>query len=230
MIWEWWFALSGVFLLGLQTSISPCALTTNIAAISYLARKVSSAGEILFSGLLYTIGQTVVYVVLAILALSPLFLGGETLTRLLQSRIHGYLGPIFLVIGVMFLGLISFRFGSVSGEKAKRIADRLGIWGSLPLGALFALAFCPTSAATFLATIAIASRFQSPAVFAAGFGVGVAVPVFTFAAILAINATTLGKTFAVLGRIEWYLRIVAGLVFLTLGFWFSLRYVYFPLP
>ncbi len=228
MTWEWCFALSGVFFLGLQTSISPCALTTNIAAISYLARKVSSGGEILFSGLLYTIGQTAVYVVLALLALSPMFFGGETLTRLLQSRIHGYLGPIFIVIGVMFLGLISFHFGSVQGEKAKRIADRMGIWGSLPLGGLFALAFCPTSAATFLATIAIASRFQSPTVFAAGFGVGVAVPVFTFAAILAINAQTLGKTFTAVGRIERFLRIIAGLVFLGLGFWFSIRYVYLP--
>ena len=227
VIWQWWLAFGGVVLLGLQTSISPCMLTTNIAAVSYLARKASRPREVWFSGLLYTLGQTTVYITLTALILSPIFFGGETVTRFLQTRIHGYLGPMFLVIGVLFLGWVPFNFGSVSGDKMRRIADRFGIWAALPLGMIFALAFCPTSAATFLATIALASQYQAPLAFPLAFGVGTAIPVFAFAALLAVNLYALGQLYSVIGRIEWWLRIITGSLFLAIGFWLSLRYVYF---
>ena len=226
-IWEWWLALGGVVLLGLQTSISPCMLTTNIAAISYLARKAGHPREVWLSGLLYTLGQTSVYVLLTALILSPIFFGGETVTRFLQTRIHGYLGPLFLVVGVMLLGWVSFNIGGASGEKMRPFADRFGFWSALPLGMVFAMAFCPTSAATFLATLTLASRYQAPLAFPVAFGVGTAIPVFAFAALLAVNLYALGKVYSAIGRIEWWLRTVAGALFLAVGFWLSLRYVYF---
>jgi hypothetical protein len=45
--------------LGLLTSISPCPLATNIAAISYIGRKVDSSRRVLYAGLLYGIGTAV---------------------------------------------------------------------------------------------------------------------------------------------------------------------------
>ena len=226
MTLEWWLALGGVTLLGLQTSISPCPLTTNIAAISYITRKVSKSRDVLLSGLLYTLGRTLVYVLLAMLVLSAMLWSGETMTLFLQTKIHGYLGPAFIVIGVMLLGMLSFNFGGVQGEKMQKIADSLGLWSALPLGAIFALAFCPTSAATFLATIALASQFQSNVLFPSLFGIGTAVPVLIFAAIIALNAQLLGKAFSVMGKIDRWTRTVTGTLFITVGIWFSLRYVY----
>jgi len=226
-IWEWWFALGGVVLLGLQTSISPCMLTTNIAAISYLARRASRPHEVWLSGLLFTIGQTSVYVLLTTLVLSPLIFGGETVTRFLQTRIHGYLGPLFLTVGVMLLGWVSFNIGGASGEKMRQIADRFGMWSAFPLGMILALAFCPTSAATFLATMTLASHYQAPVAFPLAFGFGTSIPVFAFAALLAVNLYALGKVYSAIGRIEWWLRTVTGTLFLAIGFWFSIRYVYF---
>ena len=223
---EWWFAFGAVLLLGLQTSISPCPLVTNIAAISYITRNVGKARDVLFSGLLYTVGRTLVYVLLAMLILSAMSWSGETMTRFLQTKIHGYLGPVLIVVGMMLLGMVSFNFGGVQGEKMQKIADKFGLWSALPLGAIFALAFCPTSAATFLATIALSVQFQSNVLFPMVFGIGTAVPVLIFAGIIALNAQLLGKAFSVMSRIDWWMRTITGTLFIIVGIWFSCRYVY----
>jgi cytochrome c biogenesis protein CcdA len=223
---EWWIALGGVILLGLQTSISPCPLATNIAAISYITRNVGKSRDVLLSGLLYTLGRTVIYVLLAVLILSAMLWSGEAMTRFLQMKIHGYLGPVLILIGMMLLGMISFNFGGVQGEKMQKLADRLGVWSALPLGAIFALAFCPTSAATFMATVALSAQFQSNVLFPMAFGIGTAVPVLIFAGIIALNAQLLGRAFSVMSRIDWWTRTVTGTLFILIGIWFSIRYVY----
>jgi cytochrome c biogenesis protein CcdA len=223
---EWWFALGGAALLGLQTSISPCPLATNIAAISYIARSVGKSRDVLLSGLLYTLGRTAVYVLLAALILSAMLWSGETMTRFLQTKIHGYLGPALILIGMMLLGLISFNIGGVKGERMQKMVNSLGAWSAFPLGAIFAMAFCPTSAATFFAAIALSSQFQSNVLFPTAFGMGTAIPVLIFAWIIALNAQLLGKAFSVMKRIDWWMRTVSGTVFIAIGIWFSLRYVY----
>ena len=223
---EWWFALGGVILLGLQTSISPCPLTTNIAAISYITRKASNSRYVLLSGLLYTLGRTVAYVLLAMLILSAMLWSGEAMTRFLATQIHGYLGPVLIVIGLMLLGWLSFNIGGVQGEKMQKIADALGLWSALPVGVIFALAFCPTSAATFLATIALSSQCQSNVLFPTVFGIGTAVPVMIFAGIIALNAQLLGKAFSVMSKIDWWTRTITGTLFVVVGIWFSLKNVY----
>jgi cytochrome c biogenesis protein CcdA len=131
-----------------------------------------------------------------------------------------------IVIGVMLLGMLPFSFGGVQGGKMQHIADSLGLWSALPLGAIFALAFCPTSVATFLATIALASQFQSNVLFPSLFGIGTAVPVLIFAGIIALNAQLLGKAFSVMSKIDWWMRTITGTLFIAVGVWFSLRYVY----
>ena len=116
---EWWFALGAVTLLGLQTSISPCPLTTNIAAIPYITRKASNPRNVLLSGLLYTLGRTLAYVLLAMLILSTMLWSGEAVTRFLATQIHGYLGPVLIVIGLMLLGWSSFNIGGIQGVSQK---------------------------------------------------------------------------------------------------------------
>jgi cytochrome c biogenesis protein CcdA len=223
---EWWLALGGVTLLGLQTSISPCPLATNIAAISYITRDVSKSRDVLLSGLLYTLGRTLAYVLLAMLILSAILWSGEAITRFLQTKIHCYLGPVLIVIGLMLLGWLLFNIGGVQGEKMQKIADTLGLWSALPLGVIFASAFCPTSAATFLATLALATQFQSNVLFPIIFGIGTAVPVLIFAGVITLNTRLLGKAFSVMSRIDWWARTITGTLFIVIGLWFSFKYVY----
>ena len=53
--------------LGILTSISPCPLTTNIAAVSFIGQKVENPFSVFLSGALYTLGRIVFYVLLGFL-------------------------------------------------------------------------------------------------------------------------------------------------------------------
>ena len=53
-----WVTAAWALWLGVLTSISPCPLATNIAAISFLGRRVGSPRAVLLSGLLYTAGRS----------------------------------------------------------------------------------------------------------------------------------------------------------------------------
>ncbi|MGW8258007.1 MAG: hypothetical protein ACWGMZ_11015, partial [Thermoguttaceae bacterium] len=50
------FGVLSALWLGILTSISPCPLATNIAAISYIGRRVDSSKQVFLTGLVYTLG------------------------------------------------------------------------------------------------------------------------------------------------------------------------------
>lgn len=47
--------------LGILTSISPCPLATNIAAMSYIGRRVGQPRLVMGAGVLYTTGRCLLY-------------------------------------------------------------------------------------------------------------------------------------------------------------------------
>ena len=166
----------------------------------------------------------IAYIVLAMLILMFVLFSGDQLTRFFQTVIHGYLGPIMILIGMFLLGMFSFSFGGSNTEKLQKMVDRLGLWSALPVGIVFALAFCPTSAATFLAMIGLAAQAKSPFIFPAVFGISTALPVIIFAVILAFQAHRLAKAFQIIGKIDWWSRTITGTIFILIGIWFSLCY------
>ena len=68
---------------------------------------------------------------------------------------HLVLAPIFLLLGMFLVGLITTNLGgaTMTVGMQKKI-DAMGVWGALLLGVLFAVSFCPTSAAWFFGLIA----------------------------------------------------------------------------
>jgi len=222
--------LSGVLAalwLGILTSISPCPLATNIAAISYIGRRVERPALVLTTGLLYTLGRTLVYIVLALLIVASL-LAIPQLSAFLRHYMDLILGPLLIVAGMFLLELLSFRRrGSGLSESTQRRVDRSGIWGGLLLGVLFALSFCPTSAALYFGgLIPLATDLGSPLLLPPLYGIGTALPVVVFAVFIAIGAQYLGKAFNVLSRIELWARRITGLAFIAIGIFYCLRYVY----
>ena len=71
---------------GILTSISPCPLATNIAAIGFVARHTGRLHSSLLAGLLYTIGRTIAYLALGVLIMSGLFATGQIALFLQQAR------------------------------------------------------------------------------------------------------------------------------------------------
>jgi cytochrome c-type biogenesis protein len=218
MAWALW--------LGIFTSINPCPLATNVAAISYIGRRVSSSRQVLLTGLLYALGRTLVYLVLGVLLVESL-LAGNQVSSFLRGFMNELLGPALIVVAMFLLGMIELSFSGpgVSDKMQKRV-DALGMWGALLLGILFALAFCPTSAALYLKLIQDSTNLRSPVAMPSLYGLGTALPVVVFAVILAFSAKSLGKAFNRLAQIEWWVRQTTGLLFLALGIYFTLVHVF----
>ncbi|GAI09510.1 unnamed protein product, partial [marine sediment metagenome] len=145
--------LSALFL-GLLTAISPCPMATNIAAIAYVSRRVTERKYAVITGTLYTLGRMFSYSVLGILLIvAGLEIPG--VASFLQDFGEQILGPLLIVVGLILLNINRFSFG-LGGGKLSSIGGKVADWGMIggfPLGALFALAFCPYSAVLFFGVL-----------------------------------------------------------------------------
>ena len=224
---EFIIGVGSAFWLGILTSISPCPLATNIAAISYIGRKVGSSRQVFLSGLLYTLGRTAAYLALAVVLVASV-LSVPQIAMFLQKYMHLVLGPILIVVGLFLLGWLEFNLGGVGmGEGLKKRVDAMGVWGALLLGVVFALTFCPTSAALFFGSLLpLSLKVNSSVTLPVVYGVGTALPVMVFAVLLATSAQSVGKAYNVLAKIEWWARMLTGWVFVLLGIYFSLKHVF----
>ena len=130
---EYSMAAMSALWLGVLTSISPCPLATNIAAISYISRRVDSTLHVLLAGVLYTIGRMAAYLGLAFILVSTA-LSVPQVSLFLQKYMHLLLGPMLVLVGMFLVGLIQIDIGGrgVSDGLKQRI-DAMGIWGSLVL-------------------------------------------------------------------------------------------------
>ena len=101
-------------------------------------------------------------------------------------------------------------------EKMQKRVDAMGIWGALLLAILFAISFCPTSAAWFFGLLALIMGSEAGEITAVMakvgislpeatlpggtmvlsliYGIGTALPVLVVAFLLAYSAQAVGKT------------------------------------
>jgi len=210
--------------LGILTSISPCPLAANIAAVSYVGRHIGSPRRVLLAGALYTAGRSLAYLVLGAAAVWSL-MSVVGASNFLQSSFSRLIGPMLIVVGLFLLGLFSFsvRGVGVSDAMRERI-DRAGIWGALPLGAILALAFCPVSAALFFGSLVpLATQNESPILLPAVYGIGTGLPVVVFAVLIALGVGWMGSAIHRLQTFEKWARFVTGGVFVGVGVFETLR-------
>jgi len=222
-----WAGLTAALGLGLWTAISPCPLVGNLAAMTFLSRRLDSQPAVLLSGLLYTLGRVAAYVAVAA-AILHFLLAASSVSYCLDRYFNTALGPALVLTGMLLLGLIGSSASlSLAGAGVQARVQRGGLWWSLPLGALLALSFCPISATLFfLSLIGLAGREQSLFVLPAVYGVGTAVPVVGFAVLAAFASQHVGKAFNCLTAVERWVRRIAGVVFVAAGIYYCLVYIY----
>jgi cytochrome c biogenesis protein CcdA len=223
------FSLGTALWLGVLTSISPCPLATNIAAISYIGRKAEHPRYVFLTGLLYAAGRVVTYVALSAILVKGL-LSIPSVSYFLQQHLGKALGPILIVAGMFLLDLISLNLKGLGvGAGTKERIDRMGVAGALPLGIVFAVSFCPVSAVLFFGGL-LPLATQHGSVFAVPFiyGVGTALPVLAFAILLAFGAHWVGKAFHKVSKVEVWLRRATGVIFIGVGIYFSIVSIFLP--
>ncbi len=213
--------------LGILTSISPCPLATNIVAISFIGKDLGKTSQVFLSGLLYALGRMVAYVGLSVFLVGGI-LSIPELSMFLQKYMNKLLGPLLILVGMFLLELIGFSLsGMAVSRKMQERAARGGIWGSGLLGMLFALSFCPVSAALFFGSlIPLSVKNQSQLLLPSLYGMGTGLPVMAFAILGAFGARSVALAFNKLTKVEWWVRRITGIIFILVGIYYALNYIF----
>jgi cytochrome c-type biogenesis protein len=210
------------FLLGLLAAIGPCTMATNIAAVAYISRRLTDRKYAIMTGTLYTLGRMFTYSVLGILII-VIGLNTPGVSTFLQIVGEKAMGPFLIVVGLALLFIDKVSFGQGSGkisEMGGRVAD-WGMIGGFPLGALFALAFCPISATLFfMVLIPLALKSTGGVVLPAMFAIGTGLPVLIFGTLLSLGISGVATWLNAATRVEKIVRIAMAIVFIGIGIYY----------
>ncbi|MDD5669297.1 MAG: aromatic aminobenezylarsenical efflux permease ArsG family transporter [Candidatus Omnitrophica bacterium] len=223
---EIFLGIASALWLGILTSISPCPLAANIAAVSFLSKKIAHPAMVFISGLAYTLGRMVSYAVIGWIIISSL-LSVPQAAQFLQKYMGKVLAPLLIITGFLLMEIITLRFPGVAlSQKQHNKLVESGAPGAFLLGLLFALAFCPVSAALFfgsLIPLALNSKFGTLLTFM--YGVGTGLPVFIFAVAIALGVTSLSHWFNRITKFEYYTRRITGVIFILVGLYYTGIYI-----
>ena len=211
-------ASSSAIWLGILTSISPCPLATNIAAVSFIGKNVTRRSSALRSGLAYTLGRTATYCVLGFILVSGSH-AAPRVSMFLQQKMKLLMGPFLILVGIVLLDIIKLALaGPALSPGLQQKLARGGALGSFALGVVFALSFCPVSAALFFgSTFGLALAHNSRVIIPALYGTGTAAPVVGFALTAAFSAHAVGTLFRKVSLVEVWARKISGVVFIFAG-------------
>ncbi|HSA07366.1 MAG TPA: aromatic aminobenezylarsenical efflux permease ArsG family transporter [Candidatus Gastranaerophilales bacterium] len=220
-------AMFSALWLGILTSISPCPLATNIAAVSYIGKNFSCPYKTVFSGILYTFGRALSYALVGMLIVAGL-LSVPSVANFLQEYMGIILGPVLIIVGIILLGVIKLSFSAgITGGNLQDKASRFGIIGSMLLGILFALSFCPISAALFFGSlISLSLEHNSRITLPLLYGIGTGLPVILFAFIIAFSMNSVSKAYNKLVKFEFWMRKITGGVFILAGIFYIATHIF----
>jgi cytochrome c biogenesis protein CcdA len=223
---EIFIAFTSALWLGILTSISPCSLASNVAAISFLSKKITHPVFVFILGLAYTLGRMVSYAVLGWIIISSL-LSVPQVAQFLQKYMGKALGPFLIITGLILLEVITIRLPGLSlSQKHHNKFAESGAPGAFLLGFIFALAFCPISAALYFGSlIPLAINSKSGIILPFIYGIGTGLPVLAFAVAIALGVTSLSHWFHKITHLEFYTRRITGVVFIFVGLYYTGGYI-----
>jgi len=138
----------------------------------------------------------------------------------LQTLAEIALGPLLILVGLVLLDVIRPTV-SIGGVWMERLTRRVADWssaGAFLLGVLFALAFCPYSAALYFGVLMpLAFKSAGGVMFPLLFGIGTSVPVIVVGVPLALGVMRFASGLDILARVERVMRKVAALTFIGAG-------------
>lgn len=207
--------------LGLLGALSPCQLSTNLAALVLISRDVTDQKRVARSAAAYVLGKVVVYSAVGGAAiLLGLELARVSVPIVVWTR--RALGPVLILLGLVMLGVVRFSIPylhDIASNLRERFAVERDARGSFLLGFAFAFAACPTLFVLFfgaLIPLAIAAAPEG-ITFPAIFALGTAAPLLLLVGLLALGTQ---RIHAVVNRLRaadvWVTRL-AGVVFMLIG-------------
>lgn len=212
------------FLFGILATLSPCNLTTTITTIAYLSRHFDNKRKVIFSTIFYTLGRVLTYSIIGFI-----FLAGSnifSISRFIQSNGIKILGPFLILISLFLLEILKFPSIKIYNSDLDTSTKLKSYLGSLILGIIFALAFCPYSGVLFFGFVIPISIQNIFGIFnIVIFALASALPIIIFAIIISYTMVNISNLFNNIKKFEIILRNSIGYIFLAIGIYFTYTYL-----
>ena len=204
------------FAAGFIFSFNPVALAAIPVSLAYVTKAHETKRAVLF-GALFIAGLVLTQVLMGVVA----GFGGQWVQSLLGREWGLVLGPLLILLGLLWPGWIKLPLPSIS-IRAKRASSG---WGAFLLGIPFSVAICPLCTPALVILLGVVSGIGSPlfgVTLLLAFALGRAVPII-------LGAWAVGwleslkplqhaqKTFEVMGAV---LLILSGLYMLNAYYFF----------
>lgn len=210
-----WAGVGIAFLAGFVFSFNPVSFASVPVMLAYVTKAGGEKRALLMGGA-FVLGMLVTHVVLGVAAA----LGGEWVKGIMGRQWGLLLGPLLIVMGLMWSGLVSIRlpwFG-IRGRKVS------GIWGAFLLGIPFSVAVCPFCTPALLVTLTASAAIGSASFGFAlllAFAMGRSIPII-------LGAWSMGwlESLQMLTRYQKRLEVLAGAVLILTGLYLLNEYFY----
>jgi cytochrome c-type biogenesis protein len=212
-------ALGVAFVAGLVFSFNPVALASIPVALAYVTKARSAHRSAAF-GVAFTAAMILVQVFLGFLA----GLGGSWVASLVGRQWGLLLGPILIILGLMWPGWVRLPMPSLF---AMRVTHPTTVWGAFALGIVFSVAVCPVCTPALVILLGAAAGIASPlfgAVLLLAFSLGRAIPI-------ALGAWAVGwlKNLNFLSKYQKGFEIAGAVTLIASGL-YMLNAYYFWIP
>jgi len=200
-------------LMGILINIDVCPLMANLAAITYISKN-SKRKSIILHGLFYSLGRILSYTAIALLV----YFGLSSFNFSFLTQYGEMLAGTVLIISGIVMFVLANKDDDEEEQEIKDTTISKGYFGSLSLGIMLSLAFCPHSAALFFGiliplTIKSAAGLLLPPVFA----IGASLPIIIFSLFLSYNTEKIENIFNQMEKMEKPLRYLTAIMFLITG-------------
>lgn len=211
------YAAAGLgFVAGLFFSINPVAIAAIPVSLAYVTRARERPAALRF-GTMFILGLVATHVLLGLAA----GLGGQSVERLIGRYWGLLLGPLLIVMGLLWPGWIKLRLPALS-FRAQRVS---GSWGAFALGVPFSVAICPACTPALVALLGVVAAIGSPllgVIILLAFALGRAVPI-------GLGAWGMGwlETLKPLARYQRAFDVFCGVLLILAGLYMLNAYFFF---
>jgi len=210
-----WAGIGLSFFSGFVFSFNPVSFASIPVMLAYVTKAHEEKRAILM-GAAFVSGMLVTHVVLGVTAA----LGGEWVQGVMGREWGLFLGPLLIMMGLMWAGIINVRLPWF-GVRGKKVT---GIWGAFLLGIPFSVAVCPFCTPALLVTLTASAAIGSVSFGFAlllAFALGRSIPVI-------LGAWSMGwlESLQVLSRYQRVLEVIAGIVLVVTGLYLLNEYFF----
>lgn len=203
------------FLTGFVFSFNPVSFASIPVVLAYVTKAHEERRAILMGGAFVT-GMIVTHVALGVAAA----LGGDWVKGVMGREWGLFLGPLLIVLGLLWPGWLKLRLPWIS-MRAKKVT---GVWGAFLLGIPFSVAICPFCTPALLVTLTASAAIGSISFGFAlllAFALGRSIPII-------IGAWSMGwlESLHMLSRHQKALEWIAGVTLILTGFYLLNEYFF----